>query len=203
MKTRMSGVERRDAIIAAAIDLFADRGFEGTTTKALARAVGVSEPVLYHHFQTKNELYAAIIDNKAREGAELIRSRLGPYADSEDDQGFFTALAGIMLEQFQNDPAYVRLLLFSALERRELGRLFYDRQIHFCFKFVCSYIKRRMKQGAFRNINAALAARAFFGMINHHGLMGVLFDDNLVTVNRKTVARGMTRIFLKGIQSHT
>jgi AcrR family transcriptional regulator len=199
MKTRMSGGQRRDVIIEAAIRLFAERGFEGTTTKELARAVGVTEPVLYRHFQTKSDLYAAIIDSKAREGEERLKCRLGPFVDSDDDEGFFTALADITLEQMHRDPAYVRLLLFSALEQRELGRLFYDRQIHFCFNFVCSYIKRRIKQGAFRKMNPNLAARAFFGMVNHHGLMGVLFDDKLVAVNRKTAARELVRTFLSGV----
>ena len=203
MKTRMSGGQRRDVIINAAIRLFAERGFEGTTTKELARAVGVSEPVLYRHFHTKNDLYAAIIESKAAEGEELLKSRLGPFADSDDDHGFFTALADIMLEQFQRDPAYVRLLLFSALERHELGRLFYERQIHFCFNFVREYIRRRMRQGAFRKMNPNIAARAFFGMVNHHGLMGELFEDKLVTGNRKTVAREMVRTFLDGVASKT
>jgi AcrR family transcriptional regulator len=64
----MTSEERRAAILAAAVRLFAERGFRGTTTRALARAVGVSEPVLYEHFKSKHELYKAIVEAKSREG---------------------------------------------------------------------------------------------------------------------------------------
>ena len=67
-KPRMSSEERRAAIVHAACRLFAERGFRGTTTRELAAAVGVTEPVLYEHFRTKRDLYSAIIGEKAKAG---------------------------------------------------------------------------------------------------------------------------------------
>ena len=57
---RMSGDERKEAIVQASLPLFARQGFASTTTKALAEAAGVSEALLYKHFPSKASLYAEI-----------------------------------------------------------------------------------------------------------------------------------------------
>ena len=57
---RLDSEERRKAIIDAALPLFARKGFAATTTKDLARAAGVSEPLLYRHFPSKEALYMEI-----------------------------------------------------------------------------------------------------------------------------------------------
>jgi AcrR family transcriptional regulator len=52
----------RDELIAAAKELFADLGYTGATTTAIARRAGVSQPLLYHHFDSKKGLWRAVID---------------------------------------------------------------------------------------------------------------------------------------------
>ena len=64
---RMAGDERRSQILRVAWDVF-PRGFRGTTTKKIAQAAGVSEAMVFRHFATKEELYAAILDHKACSG---------------------------------------------------------------------------------------------------------------------------------------
>ena len=65
----MKGNDRRAAIVSAAISLFSEKGFSGTTTRELAARVHVTEPVLYQHFRAKRDLYRAIIEFKSAEGA--------------------------------------------------------------------------------------------------------------------------------------
>ncbi len=84
-KHRMPSGERRVAIVNAAIRLFSQNGFRGTTTKQLAQAVGVSEPVLYMHFATKSELYSAIIENLAERGEQLRSMAARADAEQLDD----------------------------------------------------------------------------------------------------------------------
>jgi AcrR family transcriptional regulator len=58
--TRMTREERRTAIVRAVREVFADKGFDGTTTRELADAAGVSEALLFKHFPTKEALYHAM-----------------------------------------------------------------------------------------------------------------------------------------------
>lgn len=59
---RLSSRERRQAIVEAVREVFAEKGFDGTTTRDLATAAGVSEALLYKHFPSKQSLYAAMLD---------------------------------------------------------------------------------------------------------------------------------------------
>lgn len=58
--SRMSCDARKQAILQAARRVFAQKGFDGTTTRELAQAAGVSEALLYKHFPSKESLYAAM-----------------------------------------------------------------------------------------------------------------------------------------------
>src|SRR5579885_2349543 len=62
MKTtpRLTSEERRAAIIKAVRHVFADKGFDGTTTRELADAAGVSEALLFKHFPNKEALFSAM-----------------------------------------------------------------------------------------------------------------------------------------------
>jgi len=68
MKTssRLSSEDRREAIVEAVKGVFAEKGFDGTTTRELANAAGVSEALLYKHFPSKESLYAAMLDACAK-----------------------------------------------------------------------------------------------------------------------------------------
>ncbi|MFJ5637634.1 TetR/AcrR family transcriptional regulator [Streptomyces goshikiensis] len=55
--------ERRRAIVAAAVDCFAQKGFYGTTTHEIADWVGVSQPYLYRLYPNKEALFAAVVDH--------------------------------------------------------------------------------------------------------------------------------------------
>ena len=56
--------QRRRQILDTAGQLFAERGFAGTTTRQIAAAVGTSETVLFRHFPNKESLYAAILEQQ-------------------------------------------------------------------------------------------------------------------------------------------
>ncbi|MEU7831961.1 TetR/AcrR family transcriptional regulator [Nonomuraea sp. NPDC049129] len=55
--------ERRRAIVAAAMDCFAQKGFYGTTTHEVAERVGISQPYLYRLYSNKEALFAAVVDH--------------------------------------------------------------------------------------------------------------------------------------------
>ena len=60
--TRLPAAQRRDAIVAAALRVFAQGSYGGATTAQIAREAGVSEPILYRHFASKRDLYFACLE---------------------------------------------------------------------------------------------------------------------------------------------
>jgi AcrR family transcriptional regulator len=59
---RLPAEERRRAIVQAALRVFSAGSYAGSTTAEIAREAGVSEPVLYRHFSSKRDLWAACLD---------------------------------------------------------------------------------------------------------------------------------------------
>ena len=59
---RLPAAERRQAIVDAALPVFATGSYSGATTADIAREAGISEPILYRHFASKRELYLACLE---------------------------------------------------------------------------------------------------------------------------------------------
>jgi len=196
---RLSAPDRRAAIVASAIKLFSEKGFRGATTREIAASVGVSEPVLYQHFATKRDLYAAIIDTKSN-GMSQVVADIERFLTIDDDPGFFRHIAELILRFHEEDPAYLRLLLFSSLERHELADLFHERNACAFDKAVVRYIERRIAQGVFKPHDPALIATSFSGMVAYYGLNLILNPGKAQHLNRQQIIEGMVDIFLKGIQ---
>lgn len=70
------GRDTRGAVLSAALDLFAERGFHGTSMREIARAVGVRESALYHHFPNKQELFRVMASELGPRGAETVAGAL-------------------------------------------------------------------------------------------------------------------------------
>jgi AcrR family transcriptional regulator len=184
--------------VAAASKLFSEKGFRGTTTRELAAAVGVTEPILYEHFKTKRDLYAAIIEKKAKSGVEIISALSERFAGADDDRGFFIALGERIVQWYTCDPSFIRLLLFSNLEGHDLRDLLNDHTAAF-FGMVQSYIDQRIRVGALHPVDSAVAARAFFGMIAHYSLTGLVFQCQPLPKQPNEVVAGMVDLFLNGL----
>src|SRR5262245_23927479 len=117
----MAAEDRREQIIEVAMRLFSQKGFRGATTKEIAAAAGVNEAIIFRHFATKSDLYAAIIDRKANSaGMAAARAALDAAMERRDDRQVFETLAIHVLEFHERDDTVMRLLLYSALEGHEL-----------------------------------------------------------------------------------
>jgi AcrR family transcriptional regulator len=203
-KHRMSAEGRRAAIVEAAVRLFAEKGFRGTTTRELAAAVGVTEPVLYQHFATKRELYHAIIESICEGGEDRRDEALEAARLAGDDRAFFSRLAELLLDWYETRPEVIRLLLYSALEKHELKDMFFERQMVVYYRLLTDYISRRQEAGDFLAVNPYAAARIFTGMVSHHGLVKTVFGRDDLAATRREFVEGTVTIFLAGIrQSRT
>ena len=192
---RPSGQERQASIITAAAALFAANGFKGTTTKEIAKSVGISEALLFKHFPTKRALYAAILKEKVSI-PELLAS-VEEAAKQRDDRQVFTLIASHRIRRGA-DPTLLRLLLFSALEGHEISAMFFRTQHRVFYDFLAGYIAQRAKEGAFRHVDPMLAARAFTGMLAHHRLLHEIFCVPAHRSPEDSVAAYVT-LFLDGL----
>src|SRR6185295_19934728 len=154
--------DRRQDILAAAMDLFAKKGFRGTTTRDLATQAEVNEAIIFRHFNNKEELYSAILEFKAGENREARLEELDRLASISDDENFFHTVARAFLEKHEKDSTFLRLLLFSALEGHQLSDMFVASMT--ARNPIANYIQKRIDEGAFRPVDPQLAARGMFGM---------------------------------------
>lgn len=72
----MSAAERREQLLEIARELFAERGFEGTSVEEIAARAGVSKPVVYEHFGGKEGAYAVVVDRETQTLHSAIRDAL-------------------------------------------------------------------------------------------------------------------------------
>jgi AcrR family transcriptional regulator len=196
----MSAEDRRNQIVAIAAGLFSQKGFRGTTTKEIADRAGVSEAIIFRHFATKDDLYNAILDFKIRQAGDRLQTKLTEAASRKDDKAFFGSLAFEMLEFHCKDETFMRLLLFSGLEGHDLSVIFFHSAARDFKDRIHRYIKQRIADGAFRQIDPAVAARAFVGMVLHQVQVRTIFKDSEdIKLSNKQFADRFVEIFLKGI----
>jgi AcrR family transcriptional regulator len=81
MSPRLSATARREQILDVALQVFATNGFHGASMNDVADAVGVTKPVLYQHFDSKRDLYQALIDEV---GERLLASITKATAEATD-----------------------------------------------------------------------------------------------------------------------
>jgi AcrR family transcriptional regulator len=101
---RKSAEERRAEILDAALVEFAAHGFEGGSTEAIARAVGISQPYVFRLFGTKKELFMATIESCMRGTLELMQTAAAGRRGEEALQAIGEAYA----ERLAADPTYLR-----------------------------------------------------------------------------------------------
>ena len=65
--SRLKAPQRKDQLLAVATKIFARNGYDATTTHAIAEAAGVTEPILYRHFSSKQQLFVAITRRMSRQ----------------------------------------------------------------------------------------------------------------------------------------
>lgn len=84
---RLPAEERRRAIVRAALRVFSAGSYAGATTAEIAREAGITEPVLYRHFASKRDLWAACLDAAWEESRPVLDAGLTAALDREAPVG--------------------------------------------------------------------------------------------------------------------
>ena len=197
-RKRMKADERRQEIIRAAMEVFARNGFGGSTTREIAENAGISEAMIYSHFRNKQELYAAIIDEKLQESEPLYYPL--DAMRNKDDPRVFTTIVENYLRRHSEDTTFLRLLLFSALEGHELASMFVAGPVRKFFEFLAEYIGERIEEGAFKPVNPEISSRCLLGMVHYFVLVREIFgDDTLKVVDQNEAIETIVNLFCRGI----
>jgi AcrR family transcriptional regulator len=198
---RVSAADRRRQIIQVAMDLFASRGFRGTTTRQIAQKIGVNEAIIFRHFSHKEDLYWAVIDHKCRD-THRRRDASEKLGADGDDREIFAAIAEDLLRRNSEDTTLARLLLFSSLENHRLPHRFFRTYVAGYYESLAGHIRRRMEKGTFRHTDPMLAARGFLGMVTYHFLVQELFGGKRsAKYDSKRASRVLTDIWLNGMHN--
>ena len=102
------GRDTRRALLDAGLEMFAEKGYFGTTLREIARAVGVRESALYHYFPGKDALFSAILEDQTGASTQLTRLLDEPI---DDVRAFLHRIGKRILDHF------------STLKQRRLHRI--------------------------------------------------------------------------------
>ena len=173
---RLRKEDRKAGIIQAAASLFSEKGFNGTKTREIAAQAGVSEALIFKHFPSKDDLYAAILAEESPVPKLLVK--IQDLTKQRKDVEVFRLIADTVVNGSPNSEL-MRLILFSALENHELSDMFFHNHIRVFYEVLAGYIEERIQEKAFRPVSPIIAARAFMGMLIYHRLLTILFGARL------------------------
>jgi TetR/AcrR family transcriptional repressor of mexJK operon len=116
---------KRRSILNAATELFAARGYGAVSMDAIARSADVSKATLYAHFQSKDQLFATIVEVACLEN--IMPEDDLPDGSTPDEEAL-RAIGGRILRFFLHDRSLAihRLVIAESTRFPELGRAFYD-----------------------------------------------------------------------------
>lgn len=173
---RMSADERRRQLLEVSIDLFANKGFAGTTTKEIAAAAGVTEAIIFRHFATKQELYTAILEQMhSRAATEDWMRQMRSLMDRNDDEGVVRLLIDAVLLFTRTDPRYERLMMYAALEGNELAVMHQNELARPIGEILIDYIGRRQEEKAIVEADPGVVLCAVLGAIKFYASKKYMF----------------------------
>ena len=158
---------RPEELVAAALDVFVERGYEATTLADVARRAGVTKGTIYLYFENKEALFKAVVRETIvpviAKGEELARS--------------FTGSARDLLEQLVREywrmvgetplAGIPKLMMAEAATFPELTRFYYDEVVTRGHRLMAGVIERGIENGEFRRVDVKLAAKLAMSPLMH------------------------------------
>jgi len=158
---------RPEELVAAALEVFVERGFEATTLAEVARRAGVTKGTIYLYFENKEALFKAV-----------VRETIVPViAQGEALARSFTGSARELLEQLVREywrlvgetalAGIPKLMMAEAATFPELTRFYYDEVVTRGHRLMAGVIERGVKNGEFRPVDVMLAAKLAMSPLMH------------------------------------
>jgi TetR/AcrR family transcriptional regulator len=146
-KPRLTAEERRAAVLECACAIFSKGSYRGTTTAEIARQAGVTEPILYRHFQSKRDLYLACLESAWEETKRMWERAV---AAESDPSLWMTAMGAAYLKATKERHALVANLWVQALTEASDDaeiRKYLRRHMRDVHGYVAAVIQRSQDSG--------------------------------------------------------
>jgi AcrR family transcriptional regulator len=183
-------------ILKAALHLFAQRGYSGTTTRDLAQAAGVAEGTLFRHFENKKAILVAV----ATQGwVEILTDLLTELSE----MGSYKAIGQVMQRRMLNlrkNSDLMRVCFMEAQFHPELREQIQTEVIGKMIDVAEAFFQTAMDRGIYRTMNPRMVARVFLGMFTVAGFSQETLGDQAGSANSmRELAECLTDIFLNGV----
>jgi TetR/AcrR family transcriptional regulator, fatty acid metabolism regulator protein len=153
--------DKREAILRAATDVFASRGFFNSQVADVARAAGVAAGTVYLYFRSKDDLLVSIFDRTMREWIEEGRATVAPITDPVER---LRAIARVHLDRMGRDRSLAIVFQVELRQSTKFMERFSTTALREYLGIIREVIVEGQSTGAFRReINPTLAAKLFFG----------------------------------------
>ena len=151
--TRPSADATRDRILAAALELFADRSFDGASTRDIAALAGVSQPSLNYHFHTKHDLWCAAVGGLFADLEATLLGRLDGLRGVDD-----VTTAKLLIREFivfsAARPQLHRIITQESKRDGERINWLVDEHIRPLYEMTTEMFERLVDQGAVPDVPA-------------------------------------------------
>jgi TetR/AcrR family transcriptional repressor of mexJK operon len=154
---------KRAAILAAATDIFLEKGYLGTSMDEIATLAAVSKQTVYKHFADKERLFSEIVINTVKEAADRVHAEVHGLAESTSIERDLRELARRQLRLVMQPRVLKlrRLVIAEASRFPELGRTFYERGPARTITALTSAFERLAARGLLALDDPQLAAAHF------------------------------------------
>lgn len=195
---KADGRQTRQAILDAALDLFADKGYFGTSLRDISAAVGVRESALYNYFPGKEALFEALIVADHERKAELISTVL--EEPITDVRSALERLALIALDTFcaPRQEKVFRILMSDGLRLAKDGRINLLERLTTSRTRMQALMRRLVRNGWLREADPEFLAAAFVGPLFLWRQMHAIGPHSPAITNRKAFAHSHVEQFLRG-----
>jgi AcrR family transcriptional regulator len=192
------GRQTRQAILDTALQLFAEKGYFGTTLRDIAAGVEVRESALYNYFPSKEALFDMLMAADYEEKMERF-SRLSK-APIDDVRSALERLAGMALEHFSapRQQQLFRMLMADGLRLAKDGRINLIERMNSGLAHLRDLMARLIAEGWIRDTDPDVLVIAFMGPLLMWRHFDAIRADHPLVVERDAFARSHVEQFLRG-----
>jgi AcrR family transcriptional regulator len=183
-------------ILAAALSLFAHKGYNKTTTKDLAKSANVAEGTIFRYFNSKKDILAELATNG---WVEILTELLTELSEMESYKAIATMMRKRMFRMKENQDL-VRVCFLEAQFHPELRDRIQNEVIDKMMNVAEAFFATAMEKGVYRQLNPNIVAQVFLGMFAITGFSSnTIIDENASIKDLIEMAEGIADIFLNGV----